>query len=622
MTSIITQVKGLLEQVGKGFGIEGQISLDFPADFSFGDLTTNVAMMYAKQLGRNPKELAEAICEEVRKTPSFRGGDERGFASESGECLISEISVAGPGFINIKLTEKALLEARSWVVSTSSITGYNSHTHEGKKILVEHSSLNLFKPFHVGHLMNNTIGESLTRLMKSSGANVATCSFPSDVSLGIAKAIYALLYSDELKDAPENVTTAGRSYVIGTRLYEESEEIQKETKRIAELLFSKQENTKEYQVFKKFSDISRDYLFYSLKELTGTEIHDFIYESESGVQGIETINKFISTEEKQSVFTKSEGAIVYIPHEDRKDINTAVFINSQGNPTYEAKDIGLIDLKFERYNPDLSIFITDHEQVSHFKVVLAAYADIENELTKQNEGKSEQEKIEVKNAAEKSIHIYHGRMQFKGQKMSSRLGGVPTAEEIISAVKEEVIERLRDEQKQDDKLASDIAIGAIKFAILRSKPGSNINFDPETSLSFEGDSGPYLMYTHARICSLLEKATTPPNPLSYKGERELPFLHRKGLGDGEIPKNWKSLPIESLLMQFPVVVEKAQLDYAPHYMVTYLLQLAQEFNSWYGNTKMIDTDEQAPYRLAICNDVKTTLKEGMWMLGMNAPEKM
>jgi arginyl-tRNA synthetase len=130
----------------------------------------------------------------------------------------------------------------------------------------------------------------------------------------------------------------------------------------------------------------------------GSKFDSYIYESEAGVVG-----KKIVLENTPKVFTESEGAIVYIPDESKKNINTSVFINSQGNPTYDAKDIGLLNLKFEKYNPDLSLFVTDHEQIPHFNIVLDAAEHIN------------------RNWKEKSVHIHHGRMSFKGQKMSSRL---------------------------------------------------------------------------------------------------------------------------------------------------------------------------------------------------------
>ena len=153
----------------------------------------------------------------------------------------------------------------------------------------------------------------------------------------------------------------------------------------------------------------------------GSKFDGYIFESEAGVVGMEIVSKYTP-----SIFTESEGAVVYIPEESKKHINTAVFINSQGNPTYEAKDLGLLDIKFEKYNPDVSIFITDHQQISHFDVVLDAA-----------------EKIN-KNWAEKSVHRTHGRMTFKGQKMSSRLGRVQLAKSLIDTMVEDVKENSKD----------------------------------------------------------------------------------------------------------------------------------------------------------------------------------
>jgi arginyl-tRNA synthetase len=583
------------------------IALERPSDSSFGDYTSNIAMVLAKRMGKSPVAVADDIAARLRRAAHHILDTDPHHG----------VVVAGPGFINITLSR----EARATEIAHTSFQDFSTDIHVGKRVLVEHSSPNLFKPFHIGHLMNNTIGESVTRLMRASGATVNTTSFPSDISLGIAKAVWAELHnmlppitkphSAILEISPNSFNAkiakkAGDLYVIGTAEYEKSEKgedktVVNEVKEIANILYKYIENKdleftaseqKIITIYKNYSEGSKNYLFSMLSSLMGSTFDSFIYESESGIRGSQTVREFTP-----AVFTESEGAIVYIPAEDRKDINTAVFINSQGNPTYEAKDVGLIDLKFERYHPDISLFVTDTEQIPHFRVVLAAYADIE--ATRAQRGEA------IANAIEKSQHIAHGRMSFKGQKMSSRLGGVPTAEDMINAVREEVIERLRDEQKSDDQLATNIAIGAIKFAILRVRAGQNINFDPDTSLSFEGDSGPYLMYTHARIRSVIEKANAAGISLS-----------------NSIPENWQVTDVEKQLIHFAAIIERAQAEYAPHHIVVYLLQLAQAYNSWYGNTKMIDTDNAAGYRIYLSQKVADAIKRGLYLLGITAPDRM
>jgi arginyl-tRNA synthetase len=432
--------------------------------------------------------------------------------------------------------------------------------------------------------MNNTIGESIVRLAKFSVGkkeNVQVTTFPSDISIGIAKAIFILL--EKIKEGPIDVDNEiveyGNAYVEGVKRYEEDESIHDRVKEIADNLYS-QKPSDEWTMFDRCKAINIDY-FKKITSRLGSNFDDynFIFESEAGVEG-----GLIVKDNTPKVFTKSEGAIVYIPDESRKDINTAVFINSQGNPTYEAKDLGLLSIKFKNYEPDLSIFITDNQQVPHFEVVLDSARKINVQW------------------AEKSLHVSHGRMSFKGQKMASRLGGVPIVEEVFEAVAEDIKKRSPDLSKEAQDM---IAIAAIKFSILRSATGKDINFDPETSLSFEGDSGPYLQYTAVRANSILEKA------------KEL------GLSPSFESNEAKIYDLEKFLEQFPGIIERATIEWSPHFIVGYLIFLAQTFNSWYGNTKIIDTENsETPYRLLLTKAVAQTMKNGLWLLGIEIPKKM
>lgn len=569
------QLKNTINEALEKLGITGvSFTLEHPTDLSHGDYACNVAMVAAKQVGKNPKELAEQIVAEIQNANSpLLAGEGLGVRS------------AGPGFINFTLSKYFFTQE---IKNIKDESFGKVDIYKGQKILVEHSSPNLFKPFHVGHMMNNAIGESLVRLMKFSGAHVRTMSFPSDISLGIAKAIFVLLEnvgSPLLQGeglgvrSDISIQSLGDAYVQGTKRYEEDESIHVRVKEIADNLYA-QKPSPEWDVFVVCKKFNIEY-FEQVVARLGSTFDSYIYESEAGDKGKEIIVK-----NTPGVFTESEGAIVYIPEESKKHINTAVFINSQGNPTYEAKDVGLLAMKFEQESPDLSLFVTDYQQIPHFDVVLDAVEKINPEWK------------------EKSVHIPHGRMSFKGQKMSSRLGGVPLATEILETILEEVRERSGD-RNIDNETMDAIAIGAIKFAILRSKPGQNINFDPETSLSFEGDSGPYLQYTHARICSLLEKG----NDL--------------GITPGYLD-NQENSEIERIAYRLPEIVEHAITEYAPHHVVTYLLQVAQAFNSYYAANTILDSENKqvSAHRLAIAQAVQTVLKNGLWLLGITAPDKM
>ena len=559
-TTIREKVQKALKEL---FGLSDiPFVVEQPNDLSHGDYSTNVALVVSKHLDNppagGPKEIAEAL------------------AGKLATAAIGSVSVAGPGFINFTLkpeffntTIQAILEDAHWG---------KSGIHTGKKILVEHSSPNLFKPFHIGHVMNNTIGESIARLAEYSGATVTKISYPSDISLGIAKAVFILLEDgveklDTLESIDEKLSYLGECYVRGTKRYDEDESIQSSVRHIVIKLYSHSAGT-ELEAYEIGKTITLEY-FKAIVARLGSQFDDFIYESEAGEAGLKLV-----TEHTPAVFTKSDGAIVYEGEND--GLHTRVFVNKEGHPTYEAKDVGLLSLKFERFSPDLSIFITDYQQEEYFKVVVAAAGKINKEWQ------------------DKTIHRVHGRMSFKGQKMSSRLGGVPLAQTLLDTVQEEVCEKSLDISKE---IADSIGIAAIKFSILRSLAGKNIDFDPNTSLSFEGDSGPYLQYSAVRAYSIIAKA--------------------EGKLSNEMPKGWEVTKLEKILIHFPEIVERSILEWAPHHVVSYLLELAQAFNSWYGNTKIIDdTDPSSSYKVALTKAFADVVTSGLSLLAIKVPEKM
>jgi arginyl-tRNA synthetase len=557
------------------YGLEGiGFAVEQPKDLRHGDYSTNVALVLAKTLEERPKDIAGKLVDFIKKTLEERPKD------------ITDVTIAGVGFINFVLSKDFFAQQVGKVLEQKNLWGQSS-VHKGKHILVEHSSPNLFKPFHIGHVMNNAIGESIKRLANFSGATVTTISYPSDVSLGIAKAVWILIQDGGAernlqvgKSASKDMEYLGECYVRGTKAYEDNPEIQPEIRRIADIIFKHEKDTYEYKQYQQGKDLNINYFKY-ITERLGSNFDDFVYESEAGEVG-----KKIILENIGKVFKESDGAVIYEGEQD--GLHTRVFINREGNPTYEAKDTGLMDIKFKRYKPDLSLFITDHEQVEYFKVVLAAVRKISEEWV---------------NRADKTIHRTHGRMKFKGQKMSSRLGGVPLA----SSLMEIIIENLNDKAPDllnDIESATSIAIAALKFSILRAAAGKDINFDPETSLSFEGDSGPYLQYSTVRANSILAKAGS---------------VH---LGAGLL-SDWQTTDLEKILIHFPEVVEHAIQDWSPHFIVTYLLELSQAFNSWYGNTKILDADDSAsPYKLALTKAFAQTMANGLNLLGINVPDKM
>ncbi|MBP6866487.1 MAG: arginine--tRNA ligase [Candidatus Pacebacteria bacterium] len=556
------KIKNLITESLKSLNIEGaDFVVEHPGDLSMGDYSTNVAMVLSKKLGQNPKDIAEKIVEEINKNKSSE---------------IEKVEVAGPGFINFYLSPQYYHTALQNLLKAGENYG-KVEIHKGKKILTEHTSINLFKPFHIGHLMNNAIGESITRFARFSGAEVTAISYPSDVSLGIGKAIFIILADgiDKLNSfdtLSEKLTYIGECYVRGTRKMEEDPSIEPRIREITKMIYDHISGP-ELDAYEIGKEINLSY-FKTMSDKLGSKFAAYIFESEAGVEG-----KRLVTENVGKVFEESDGAIIYKGEQD--GLHTRVFVNKEGYPTYEAKDVGLMFLKFSRYNPDISIFITDHEQSEYFKVVVHAAGKI-NKVWQ-----------------DKTVHRTHGRMSFKGQKMSSRLGGVPIASTLLDAVKEEVTEKAKDIPEKTKEM---ISVAALKFAILKSMAGKNINFDPETSLSFEGDSGPYLQYSTVRAGSVLEKA----------GEIKAEFDLKSEITE-----------VEKYLDRFEEVVTKCITLWEPHHMVDYLLNLSQRFNSWYGQVRIIDEEnKEMQYNLAIVKAFTLVMKNGLYLLGIETPEKM
>lgn len=564
---IQTYLKQTLDALDVSF--EGAVHLEHPTDLSHGDYSANIAMVLAPRLHKKPHDLAVAIVAKMQ---------------EQGHPYIQSIEVAGPGFINFFLNQDFFTQALQDIVTQGTHYG-DLDTYRDMNILVEHSSPNLFKAFHIGHLMNNTIGESLARLYTKAGASVTTISYPSDVSLGIGKAVWQLLeYGVEKLDTYEciedKIQFLGTCYTEGTRAYDEHPHLEKEIRNITQDIYEVKTDSKAYRAYLLGKDINLSY-FKKVTERLGSHFDGYIYESEAGVLG-----KQLVLEHTPLIYSASDGAIIY--EGEKSGLHTRVFINKEGNPTYEAKDTGLLKIKFDRYQPDLSLLVTDNQQAEYYKVVLDAAGNINPDWKK------------------KTIHATHGRMQFQGQKMSSRLGNTPLVTDILGEVNKEV--QLRASGRTLTEQESDfISIAALKYAILRTQAGKDINFDPDTSLSFEGDSGPYLQYTHARCISVINKAQSFGIDVQKMHPRtddlELTILER-------------------YLYRFPEYVELAVRQRHPHHVVTYVTELAQYFNTWYGNTKLIDDSDDAPYKIMLVRATAQILKNSLWLLGIHAPDTM
>jgi arginyl-tRNA synthetase len=570
----IPKIKPFSNSQGSTLGISGtNFTVEHNSNFAYGDYTSNVAMMGSKDFGKSPRELAELIKEKLDEKILL--------APQKGLTLgaIEKIEIAGPGFINFYLARSFFKNQIIEINKSGDHWGKNKNIPEGQLVLLEYTSPNLFKPLHVGNLVGNIIGESIARLFEYSGVEIKRINYPSDIGLTVAKGVWGLMKTGGDAD---DIKSLGEAYRIGNDAYENEENLKKEIENINKALClgndSKLNEIRKHGIKTSYEHIEK------ICHMLGTTFDGEIFESETGPIG----RKIVEANLSNGIFEKSMGAIIF-PGE-KYGLHTRVFITSQGLTTYEAKDLGNFSLKNKKYpNWTQSIIVTGAEQREYFKVVIEAIRAVFNF------------------AKNKTIeHILTGFLTLTTGKMSSRKGNVLTGESLLFEIKEEALGRVKKINPENaNELAQDIAVGALKYQILRQAVGSNIVFDKKQALSFEGDSGPYLQYTHARIVSVLNKAQSVNIEPSATNVPEVPY------------------EIEKFLYQFPEVVERALKERSPHYIVIFLTKLAGLFNTFYANERIADTtDVYAPYKIFLVMAIQQTLKNGLYLLGIQAPNKM
>lgn len=555
--------EAVAKALAKAGASETMFTVERPTDPSHGDYTTNAAMAAAKKLKRNPRELADELANSLIES--------------LGTDVVSHVSVAGPGFVNITLSREAVSLAVAEAHAKGDEWG-KGNAQSGKRVSIEYSNPNPFKEIHIGHLMSNVIGEAESRLIEASGATVVRDTFGGDVGPHVAKALWALRREGvtDIRDAKQ----IGEAYARGSTAYEESEAAKKEIDELntkiyglvarPEMAAESEENRQLLALWRKGREISMEE-FRRLFAILGTKLDYEFYDSDASEIGMRVVLDGLN----KGIFEKSEGAVIY--RGEKKGLHTLVFITSRGTPTYEAKDIGLAFLREEKIPADEVIIVTAIEQAGHFSVFLAALSEIAPQV------------------AAKTRHAPHGLLRLVTGKMSSRKGNVITGAELV----EDMLLKAS-EKNPDPIVAQQVAIGAIKYMILRQAPGSDIVFDEEKSLSLEGDSGPYLQYALVRARKILAYSET-------------------GAGGTDEPA--EPYAIERTIVHFPEVVARAARELAPNLLVNYLTELASEWNSFYAKEQILGSPEEA-YKQRVTRAFANTMTNGLSVLGIPAPERM
>ena len=520
----------------------------------FGDFSTNVALQLAAEQDKKPRDIAQQLVSQL-KSP-----------------MLAKIEVAGPGFINFWLSDEALAKL---------LAAEPTKSLKGQEVVVEYSDPNPFKVLHVGHLYTSVVGDAIAKVLESAGAKVHRVNFGGDVGLHVAKTMWAILSSlgGELPEKLAQVEKGQRAqwlaerYVQGNKAYEKSQATKTEIEQLNVRLYQIHEQGDKASPLAQIYWTTRSWSYEYFDEFygrIGSHFEKYYPESETAGPGLKAVKANIG-----KVFEESDGAIVF--KGEVHNMHTRVFINSQGLPTYETKDVGLILKKWEDYHFDKSIVITGNEIYEYMQVVLKAVEQFAPELV------------------QKTTHITHGLVKLAGgMKMSSRLGNIIKAEDVLDAA-------MAANKEINQQENADIALGAVKYAFLKSRIGADIIFDPAESVSLQGNSGPYLQYAYVRARSILQKAEVQDMKIDKfeEGERS---LARK-------------------ISEYPEVIEKAVSELMPHHIATYLYELAQTFNRFYENNRVVGNSREA-LRLKLVESYANTLKNGLKLLNIPVLERM
>ena len=519
-------------------------------DPKFGDFATNVALQLAKPLGKNPREIAEMIAENLRKEEEF-----------------SEVSVAGPGFINVKLSDQSVLNSLKKEPTTK---------RAGQTVVIETNCPNPFKAMHIGHALNAILADTMANLLAVDGAIVHRVSYHGDVGTHVGKSMWAILREidgdvNKLNEIPADKRNEfmSRMYVEGARAAKESPEAKAEIDELAKQSFVLDDPLYK-QVYEICKSWSFDEIDSNVGQLGNVPIERRYVESET-----EELGKSLIKEKTPEVFTKSDGAYVFKGSKYGAFDN--VFIGSHGNGLYGAHDMGLIQLKYKDYpNLDLSITVNGEEQAAYFRGVIAA------------------SELSIPALKGKLFNYATGLVKLTTGKMSSRTGEVVTIGWLFDEFKKAI-------ENAGGEPTDDVIAGALRYQFLKVKIGGDVIFDINDAVSLTGNTGSYLQYAHARARGILDKS-----------DKEIAFPTELFDEDKMLVRK---------LSEYVDVVDRAKESLEPHHICTYLFELAQEFNRYYEKNQVIGSDKEA-HRVGIVAIYADILKAGLAILGIVAPDRL
>ena len=554
----MTITEWLKEGFEKAFpGVELPEIKAVPAtDPKFGDYQCNDALKIAKKAGfKNPREAALKVVENL--------------SSEY------KAEVAGPGFLNITITSEWLGAARSALDSDSNCGV--EQLGSGKKVVIDYSSPNAAKQMHIGHIRSTVIGNAIDRIYRALGYDVIADNHLGDwgTQFGILIVGYRKCLTQEERDNL-SVPILEKCYVESSSRAKNDEAWKTECRE--ELVKLQQGDAEDVELWKRFIDISIAE-FNRMYSKLGVKFDTYRGESFYRDMMAPVVQRLVD----MGLAEESEGALVVRFEEE--GLPLAIVRKSDGGFNYTTSDVACVESRIKDYDPAEIIYVTDDRQILHFKQFFIICA-----------------KMGMK---AKLVHVPFGLMSYQGKAISTREGNLIKLDDLLSEATRRAFEIVK-ERGGDEKLAEEIGFGAVKYADLSHDPATAIDFNWDKALALEGNSGPYLQYAHARVCSLMDKAGNPDvAAFSYNiasPSEKLLSLQLLKCGD---------------------TVRKAAENYKPSLLADYLFQTAQLYSSFYQQNPILKSEpEVRDARLKLCALFGRVLAKGLDLLGMAAPSRI
>lgn len=559
---MLVEIKENLSKViKKKYKLDVTASVEAKLFDKIADYSTPVAFQLAKELKKNPMQLAQELC---------------AFLAEEKIEGIEKIEAVN-GYLNFTVASHALIKSIDEGVKSKHFG--NSTEHKGESVVVEYSCPNVGKPMHVGHLRATIYGDSVKHLLASQGYKTIAMNYLGDSGTQVAKLIYAL---DHYKDLPKP-TDEKKIVQYYIKVSAEEEKIPDVKEKVRSILEKIESGDKGIQAkLREVRDISMN-AFNRVYATLGVEYDEVVGES----QFIAGSKLLVKECEKKGLVKKDKDG-TYILELESRGLNNTVLMRSNGTTLYLTRDLALADYKYEKYKADFSFYCTASEQNLHFKQLF---------LTMKLLGRSYADNLK---------HVGFGLVSSTEGKLSTRAGNVIFLEDVLEEVCDiAALEAKTRNANVDAKTASAIGLGSIKFAFLKVTPEKNIVFNPKEAVSFEGDTGAYLQYAYVRCTSILEKSDEKPKATSV----ELNEYERE---------------LAKALNAFPSVVSQAAKGYAPHVLCVYLLKLAATYSTFYAQCSVNNapSKESKQVRLLLVKATAVAIKNGLAILGINCPEKM